>query len=62
METNCYQVLVVVLTILVAFLYETSGVFRYYIKFGLYYGLTIFESIFMIPIYLFRPKNVRNLV
>lgn len=62
MEANFYQILVVFLTILIAFFYETSGVFRYYVRFGLYYGIVMFESVFMIPIYCLRAKNVCNLM
>lgn len=43
-------------------LYETSHIFRYYFKFLIYYGIVSFNSIVLIPAFLTRPCDVRNLL
>lgn len=44
------------------FLYETNHIFRYYFKFLIYYGIVSFNSIVLIPAFLTRPCDVRNLL
>ncbi|XP_055909910.1 1-acyl-sn-glycerol-3-phosphate acyltransferase alpha-like [Eupeodes corollae] len=48
--------------LMLPFLYETSHIFRYYFKFLIYYGLVSFNSVLLIPAFLFRPCDVRNLL
>lgn len=61
-SNSCLEVIFVILILSLAFLYESSSAFRYYCKYFFYYGFVMFESVFMIPIYCARPKNVKNLV
>ncbi|RZC32146.1 1-acyl-sn-glycerol-3-phosphate acyltransferase alpha [Asbolus verrucosus] len=44
------------------FLYESSHVFRYHLKFFLYYAIVMVNSLLLIPLFVFRPGNVRNLL
>ncbi|XP_014214375.1 1-acyl-sn-glycerol-3-phosphate acyltransferase alpha [Copidosoma floridanum] len=44
------------------FLYEGSKTFRYHFKFFVYYGIVMVNAIILIPIMMFRPKNVKNLL
>ncbi|XP_020713811.1 1-acyl-sn-glycerol-3-phosphate acyltransferase alpha isoform X2 [Ceratitis capitata] len=44
------------------FFYENSHIFRYYFKFCIYYGIVSFNSIILIPAFLLRPFDVRNLL
>lgn len=48
--------------LMLPFLYETSHIFRYYFKFLLYYGIVSFNSIILIPCFLLRPCDIRNLL
>ncbi|XP_046802190.1 1-acyl-sn-glycerol-3-phosphate acyltransferase alpha [Lucilia cuprina] len=48
--------------LMLPFLYETSHIFRYYFKFLIYYGLVSFNSIVLIPAFMCRPCDVRNLL
>lgn len=50
------------LILVLPFLYESSHVFRFYLKFLLYYLWVNFMAVIIIPVFLFRPKNVKNLV
>ncbi|XP_017011019.2 1-acyl-sn-glycerol-3-phosphate acyltransferase alpha [Drosophila takahashii] len=50
------------LLLMLPFLYETNHIFRYYFKFMLYYGIVSFNSIVLIPAFLTRPCDVRNLL
>lgn len=43
-------------------LYEYSQVFRYYFKFFIYYGLIMLTSVLVIPIMIWKPRNVENLI
>ncbi|KAJ8962040.1 hypothetical protein NQ314_005822 [Rhamnusium bicolor] len=47
--------------LILPFLYESSHVFRYHLKFFLYYLIVMINSVILIPVYCFKPKNVRNL-
>lgn len=44
------------------FFYENSHMFRYYFKFFIYYGIVSFNSVILIPAFLLRPFDVRNLL
>lgn len=48
--------------LILPFLYESSHVFRYYLKFFLYYFLVSCVALFVLPYYCFKAKDVRNLV
>ncbi|KAH8305862.1 hypothetical protein KR044_000091, partial [Drosophila immigrans] len=48
--------------LMLPFLYETNHIFRYYFKFLIYYGIVSFNSIVLIPAFLTRPCDVRNLL
>ncbi|XP_030566807.1 1-acyl-sn-glycerol-3-phosphate acyltransferase alpha [Drosophila novamexicana] len=48
--------------LMLPFLYETNHIFRYYFKFLIYYGIVSFNSIILIPAFLTRPCDVRNLL
>ncbi|KAI8034379.1 1-acyl-sn-glycerol-3-phosphate acyltransferase alpha [Drosophila gunungcola] len=50
------------LLLMLPFLYETNHIFRYYFKFMMYYGIVSFNSIVLIPAFLTRPCDVRNLL
>ncbi|KAL1131571.1 hypothetical protein AAG570_011186 [Ranatra chinensis] len=43
-------------------LYEWSNVFRYYFKFFVYYGIIMVTSVIVIPIMVWKPRNVENLI
>lgn len=43
-------------------LYEHNYVFRYYFKFFIYYGLIMVTSVVVIPVMIWKPKNVENLM
>nr|XP_014086572.2 1-acyl-sn-glycerol-3-phosphate acyltransferase alpha [Bactrocera oleae]XP_036232907.1 1-acyl-sn-glycerol-3-phosphate acyltransferase alpha [Bactrocera oleae]XP_036232908.1 1-acyl-sn-glycerol-3-phosphate acyltransferase alpha [Bactrocera oleae]XP_036232909.1 1-acyl-sn-glycerol-3-phosphate acyltransferase alpha [Bactrocera oleae] len=44
------------------FFYENSHMFRYYLKFFIYYGIVSFNALILIPAFLLRPFDVRNLL
>nr|XP_022903497.1 1-acyl-sn-glycerol-3-phosphate acyltransferase alpha [Onthophagus taurus] len=48
--------------LLLPFLYETSQAFRYYLKFVTYVVVVSFIALILTPVFIFRIKNVRNLV
>ncbi|XP_001354866.3 1-acyl-sn-glycerol-3-phosphate acyltransferase alpha [Drosophila pseudoobscura] len=48
--------------LMLPFLYETNHIFRYYFKFLIYYGIVSFNAIVLIPAFLTRPCDVRNLL
>lgn len=54
--------LAIFLVLLLPFLYETSHVFRYYFKFLIYYVVVSSFAIFLIPVMLFKARNVENLM
>lgn len=63
MSTSMSIELVLLAFILILpFMYETSRTFRYYFKFFLYYATVMLNSVILIPIMLFRPGNVKNLL
>ncbi|XP_012344720.1 1-acyl-sn-glycerol-3-phosphate acyltransferase alpha [Apis florea] len=43
-------------------LYKMSGTFRFYIKFGIYFLYTSIISLFLLPIFIFLPRNEKNLL
>ncbi|XP_067636298.1 1-acyl-sn-glycerol-3-phosphate acyltransferase alpha-like [Eurosta solidaginis] len=55
-------VLVMLLMLPFPLIYENSPNFRYYFKFFIYYGIVSFNSIILIPAFLLRPFDVRNLL
>lgn len=44
------------------FLYEKSNVFRYYLKFSLYYFFVLVTCTLLLPVVLLYPRDVTNLV
>ncbi|XP_053951556.1 1-acyl-sn-glycerol-3-phosphate acyltransferase alpha isoform X1 [Anastrepha ludens] len=62
--TSYIELLVLFLLLLLPFpfFYENSHIFRYYFKFFIYYGIVSFNSIILIPAFLLRPFDVRNLL
>ncbi|XP_071442358.1 1-acyl-sn-glycerol-3-phosphate acyltransferase alpha-like [Hetaerina americana] len=62
MALNSTELVIVGLVLILPFLYETSKVFRYYIKFCLYYGIVMAIAVFVIPIMMWRPGEVKNLL
>ncbi|XP_033185148.1 1-acyl-sn-glycerol-3-phosphate acyltransferase alpha [Bombus vosnesenskii] len=60
MAPSCFEVILVGLFLLIPVLYEVSRTFRYYLKFFLYYGIAMLNSLILLPIVVFRPKNVKN--
>ncbi|XP_015596982.1 1-acyl-sn-glycerol-3-phosphate acyltransferase alpha [Cephus cinctus] len=62
MAPSCFEVILVAFILVLPFLYETSRTFRYYFKFLMYYGIVMANAMLIIPIMIFRPGNVKNLV
>ncbi|XP_073828325.1 1-Acylglycerol-3-phosphate O-acyltransferase 1 [Musca autumnalis] len=60
--TSYLELLGLVVLLMLPFLYESSHIFRYYFKFLIYYGIVSLNSIILIPAFLFRPCDVRNLL
>ncbi|XP_043658371.1 1-acyl-sn-glycerol-3-phosphate acyltransferase alpha [Drosophila teissieri] len=60
--TSFVELLGLFLLLMLPFLYETNHIFRYYFKFLMYYGIVSFNSIVLIPAFLTRPCDVRNLL
>ncbi|XP_063704013.1 1-acyl-sn-glycerol-3-phosphate acyltransferase alpha-like [Culicoides brevitarsis] len=56
------ELLFVIFMLSFVFLFESSSTFRYYCKYSFYYAFVMFESVFMIPLFLINAKNVSNLV
>ncbi|CAH1107127.1 unnamed protein product [Psylliodes chrysocephalus] len=48
--------------LILPFLYESSHAFRYHLKFFLYYAIVMINSIILIPVYFFKPGDVKNLL
>ncbi|XP_034934626.1 1-acyl-sn-glycerol-3-phosphate acyltransferase alpha [Chelonus insularis] len=62
MAPSYLEIILVGFILILPFLYETSSTFRYYFKFLVYYGIVMANSIILIPIMMFRPGNVKNLL
>ncbi|CAG5095080.1 Similar to Agpat1: 1-acyl-sn-glycerol-3-phosphate acyltransferase alpha (Mus musculus) [Cotesia congregata] len=62
MTPSYLEIILVGFILILPFLYETSSTFRYYFKFLLYYGIVMANSLILIPIMVFRPGNVKNLL
>uniref|UniRef100_A0A182R6B4 1-acyl-sn-glycerol-3-phosphate acyltransferase n=1 Tax=Anopheles funestus TaxID=62324 RepID=A0A182R6B4_ANOFN len=62
MISNYAELFLICAIILMPIFYETSSRFRYYFKFVVYYGVVILNSFILIPVFLFRPCDVRNLI
>jgi len=62
MAFSMLEVIVVALLLALPFAYESSPRFRYYLKFFLYYGIVMMTAVFVIPIMMFRPGEVKNLL
>ncbi|XP_046739723.1 1-acyl-sn-glycerol-3-phosphate acyltransferase alpha isoform X1 [Diprion similis] len=62
MAPSCLEVLLVLFILVLPFLYETSKSFRYYFKFLMYYGIVMANAVMVIPIMMFRPGDVKNLL
>lgn len=48
--------------LMLPFLYESSPVFRYYLKFFVYYIVVSVNSCILIPVFCLKPGDVRNLL
>ncbi|CAH0559019.1 unnamed protein product [Brassicogethes aeneus] len=48
--------------LILPFFYESSHVFRYNLKFFLYYAIVMVNSVILIPVFCFKPKDVKNLL
>lgn len=59
--TYCEIILAACILIL-PFLYESSHVFRYHLKFFIYYATVMVNAVILIPVFAMRFKDVRNLV
>ncbi|XP_058803469.1 1-acyl-sn-glycerol-3-phosphate acyltransferase alpha [Phymastichus coffea] len=57
-----FEVLLVAFVLILPFLYETSRTFRYYFKFLMYYGIVMINAVILIPVMMFRSRNVKNLL
>ncbi|XP_056632303.1 1-acyl-sn-glycerol-3-phosphate acyltransferase alpha [Diorhabda carinulata] len=62
MSVTYTEILLTSCIFIIPFLYESSHVFRYYLKFFLYYAIVMTNSVILIPAYCFKPGNVRNLL
>ncbi|XP_065345108.1 1-acyl-sn-glycerol-3-phosphate acyltransferase alpha [Cloeon dipterum] len=62
MAFSLLELIVVALMLALPFAYESSPKFRYYLKFAIYYGLVMTTAVFVIPIMMFRPGEVKNLL
>ncbi|KAK1117361.1 hypothetical protein K0M31_016733 [Melipona bicolor] len=60
MAPSCFEVILVGFFLMIPVLYEVSRTFRYYLKFFIYYGVVMVNSLLVLPIMCFRPKNVKN--
>lgn len=56
------EIFIVSILLIIPFLYETSHIFRYYLKFALYYCIVSINAIILIPAMCFKPCNVKNLL
>ncbi|XP_036339268.1 1-acyl-sn-glycerol-3-phosphate acyltransferase alpha isoform X2 [Rhagoletis pomonella] len=64
MMTSYFELFALFLLLMLPFpfFYENSHIFRYYFKFFIYYGIVSINSIILIPAFLLRPFDVRNLL
>ncbi|EEZ97656.1 1-acyl-sn-glycerol-3-phosphate acyltransferase alpha [Tribolium castaneum] len=62
MYASYSEILLAVCILILPFLYESSHVFRYHLKFMLYYTIVMINSVILIPVFAFKAKNVRNLL
>lgn len=56
------ELLTISIFLLMPILYEHSNVFRYYFKFFTYYGVIMITSLVVIPVMVWKPRNVENLI
>lgn len=56
------EFITIIILLLLPILYEHSHTFRYYLKFVIYYGLIMLTSVLVIPIMIWKPRNVENLM
>lgn len=56
------EVLTIFALLLTPVLYEISRGFRYYFKFFTYYFIVMFISVLVIPVMLWKPRDVKNLL
>lgn len=60
MNASYAEIILAGCILLLPFLYESSHVFRYYLRFFVYYTWVMSISLVLIPIFLFKPGDVRN--
>ncbi|CAH1389302.1 unnamed protein product [Nezara viridula] len=56
------ELITIIILLLLPIMYEHSHTFRYYLKFVIYYGLIMLTSVLVIPIMIWKPRNVENLI
>uniref|UniRef100_A0A1B6E5F2 1-acylglycerol-3-phosphate O-acyltransferase n=1 Tax=Clastoptera arizonana TaxID=38151 RepID=A0A1B6E5F2_9HEMI len=56
------EIFCLIFMLLIPIFYETNNAFRYYFKFFLYYGIIMLTSIVVMPVMIWRPGNVENLI
>jgi lysophosphatidate acyltransferase len=62
MNASYTEIILAGCILVLPFLYESSHVFRYHLKFLLYYGIVMLNSVILIPLFACRAGNVRNLL
>lgn len=62
MYTSYIEIFLTLCILMLPFFYECSQVFRFYLKFLLYYVIVSFNAIILTPVFLFKTRDVRNLV
>ncbi|KAK9747355.1 Acyltransferase [Popillia japonica] len=62
MYTSYIEIFLTLCILMLPFFYECSQVFRFYLKFLLYYVIVSFNAIILTPLFLFKARDVRNLV
>lgn len=62
MNTSYTELVLAGLVLILPFLYESSHVFRFYLKFMIYYVWVSLMAVVLMPVFCTRPKNVKNLV
>lgn len=57
-----FEMFLVIFILVLTLLYKKNGTFLYYFKYILYVGLSNIIVILVLPIFMFRPKNIHNLL
>ncbi|CAG9815801.1 unnamed protein product [Phaedon cochleariae] len=62
MTASYPEIILAVCLLILPILYESSHVFRYYLKFFVYYSIGMINSVILLPVFCCRPRDVRNLL